>query len=163
MVKIMMLRLCCEPVRHSRVWSRHGETQRAASLLAGASALCRLGTLYAKGGSRRFWQMRDCAFRLAAAAAFLILRVAVVFCLLLAISAPQCLLKYCTARSWASAFCLDEKVPKLRRFPVFTFFLREYRRYSPDFNLRIMPGVMPAAERWQSGLDTWIRPPSAWC
>jgi hypothetical protein len=89
-------------------------------------------------------------FRLAAAAAFLILRLAA-FCCLLAISTPQCLLKYCTARSWASAFCLDEKVPKLRRFPVFTFFLREYRRYSPDFNLRIMLGVMLAAERWQSG------------
>ena len=31
-----------------------------------------------------------------------------------------------------------EKVPKLRRLPVFGFFLREYKRYSPDFNLRII-------------------------
>jgi hypothetical protein len=31
-----------------------------------------------------------------------------------------------------------EKVPRLRRLPVFGFFLREYNRYSPDFSLRII-------------------------
>jgi hypothetical protein len=31
-----------------------------------------------------------------------------------------------------------EKVPRLRRLPVFAFFFREYKRYSPDFNLRII-------------------------
>ena len=31
-----------------------------------------------------------------------------------------------------------EKVPRLRRFPVFGFFLREYKRYAPDFSLRII-------------------------
>lgn len=47
-------------------------------------------------------------------------------------------LKYCTARSCASAFSLEENVPRLRRLPVFEFFLREYRRYCPDFSFRIM-------------------------
>jgi hypothetical protein len=31
-----------------------------------------------------------------------------------------------------------EKVPRLRRLPVFGFFLREYKRYSPDFSFRII-------------------------
>jgi hypothetical protein len=53
-------------------------------------------------------------------------------------SPSQCRLKYCTARSWALAFSSVVNVPRLRRLPVFTFFLREYKRYSPDFNLRIM-------------------------
>jgi hypothetical protein len=33
-------------------------------LLTGASALRRLGALFAQSGSRRFWQMRDCALPL---------------------------------------------------------------------------------------------------
>jgi hypothetical protein len=36
------------------------------------------------------------------------------------------------------AFLSVEKVPRLRRLPVFAFFFREYKRYSPDFNLRII-------------------------
>src|SRR5579862_5061088 len=47
-------------------------------------------------------------------------------------------LKYCTALSWASAACLVANVPRLRRLPVFAFFLREYNRYLPSFILRIM-------------------------
>lgn len=34
-------------------------------------------------------------------------------------------------------------VPRLRRFPVFGFFLREYRRYSPDLSLRIIGALLP--------------------
>jgi hypothetical protein len=34
-------------------------------------------------------------------------------------------------------------VPRLRRFPVFGFFFLEYRRYSPEAILRIMPGEPP--------------------
>jgi hypothetical protein len=48
------------------------------------------------------------------------------------------LLKNCTARSCFSAADREENVPKFLLLPVFGFFLREYRRYSPDFNLRIM-------------------------
>jgi hypothetical protein len=51
-------------------------------------------------------------------------------------------LKNWTARSCFSAAAREEKVPKFRRLPVFAFFLREYNRYSPDFNLRIMARKM---------------------
>jgi hypothetical protein len=50
----------------------------------------------------------------------------------------HCFLKYCTARSCFSAAVREGNVPKFFRFPVLAFFFREYRRYSPDFNLRIM-------------------------
>jgi hypothetical protein len=50
----------------------------------------------------------------------------------------QARLKYCTARSCFLAAASDENVPKFFRFPVFEFFLREYRRYPPDFSFRIM-------------------------
>lgn len=50
----------------------------------------------------------------------------------------QWCLKNCTARSRAWAFSREEKVPRLRRLPVFGSLLREYKRYSPDFNLRII-------------------------
>jgi hypothetical protein len=50
----------------------------------------------------------------------------------------QCRLKYCTARSWASAFSRVANVPRLRRLPVFASFLREYKRYCPDGSLRII-------------------------
>src|SRR5580698_6290240 len=53
-------------------------------------------------------------------------------------AALQCLLKYCTARSCCFAFSRVEKVPRLRRLPVLTFFFLEYSRNSPDFSLRIM-------------------------
>lgn len=56
---------------------------------------------------------------------------------------PQARLKYCTARSCFSAAALDANVPKFFRFPVFASFLREYKRYSPDCNLRIMQNKMP--------------------
>jgi hypothetical protein len=36
-------------------------------------------------------------------------------------------------------------VPRLRRFPVFASFFREYKRNSPDFNLRIIGKKMPPA------------------
>ncbi len=54
------------------------------------------------------------------------------------------LLKNCTARSCLFAPASEENVPKFRRLPVLGFFLREYRRYSPDFSLRIMHGKMRA-------------------
>jgi hypothetical protein len=50
----------------------------------------------------------------------------------------QCLLKYWISRSCFLAAASDPNVPRLRRLPVFGFFLREYNRYSPDFNLRII-------------------------
>ncbi len=53
-------------------------------------------------------------------------------------TAPQCLLKYCTARSCCFAFSKVEKVPRLRRLPVLAFFFLEYSRNSPDLSLRIM-------------------------
>lgn len=59
----------------------------------------------------------------------------------------QWCLKYCTAFSWASAACLLEKVPRLRRFPVLAFFLREYKRYWPDLSLRIMDNRLSCAMR----------------
>ncbi len=43
-----------------------------------------------------------------------------------------------TARSCFSAAFRVENVPRLRRRPVFGFFLREYSRYLPDASLRIM-------------------------
>src|ERR1700753_1507166 len=48
------------------------------------------------------------------------------------------LLKNCTAFSCFSAAAREENVPRFRRLPVFGFFLREYSRYSPELNLRIM-------------------------
>jgi hypothetical protein len=51
---------------------------------------------------------------------------------------PHPRLKYCTARSCFCAAARDENVPRFFRFPVFASFLREYKRYSPDCNLRIM-------------------------
>jgi len=55
----------------------------------------------------------------------------------------QRFLKNCTARSCFSAAVLDAKVPRFLRLPVLAFFLREYKRYSPDFSLRIMRIEMP--------------------
>jgi hypothetical protein len=46
----------------------------------------------------------------------------------------------------------DENVPKFRRLPVLAFFLREYSRYSPEFNLRIMLKRCGAAWRGLAGL-----------
>jgi hypothetical protein len=51
-------------------------------------------------------------------------------------------LKNCTARSCFFAAAIEENVPKFRRLPVLGFFLREYRRYSPDFSFRIMSTKM---------------------
>ena len=45
---------------------------------------------------------------------------------------------YWTARSCFSAAVRVENAPRLRRWPVFGFFLREYSRYLPDAGLRIM-------------------------
>jgi hypothetical protein len=56
---------------------------------------------------------------------------------------PQCFLKYWTSRSCCFAFSKLENVPRLRRFPVDSSFLREYRRYSPDLSLRIIEEWMP--------------------
>jgi hypothetical protein len=36
-----------------------------------------------------------------------------------------------------------ENVPRLRRLPVEPSFFFEYKRYSPDLSLRIMPPEMP--------------------
>ena len=47
-------------------------------------------------------------------------------------------LKYCTAFSCASAARLVGNVPRFRRFPVWAFFFREYRRYWPVFSFRII-------------------------
>src|SRR5229473_8517126 len=47
-------------------------------------------------------------------------------------------LKNCTARSCFSAAARVENVPRFLRLPVFGSFLREYRRYSPDFNFLII-------------------------
>lgn len=47
-------------------------------------------------------------------------------------------LKYCTARSCFWAAAREENVPRFFRLPVFASFFREYKRYSPDCNLRIM-------------------------
>ena len=52
--------------------------------------------------------------------------------------ARHALLKYCTARSCFWAAAREEKVPRFFRFPVFASFFREYKRYSPDCNFRIM-------------------------
>jgi hypothetical protein len=51
-------------------------------------------------------------------------------------------LKNWTARSCLRAAASEEKVPRFRRLPVFVSFFREYRRYSPDFSLRIMAQKM---------------------
>jgi hypothetical protein len=55
-------------------------------------------------------------------------------------------LKYWTARSWASADFRVSKVPKLRRLPVFGSLLREYSRYCPDFNFRIICALRSDSE-----------------
>ena len=47
-------------------------------------------------------------------------------------------LKNCTARSRASAALRVLNVPRLRRLPVFGFFLREYKRYLPLVSFRII-------------------------
>src|SRR5882672_568328 len=52
---------------------------------------------------------------------------------------PQWRLKNCTARSCRLAAAKVRKVPRFLRFPVRGFFLREYRRYSPEGSFRIMP------------------------
>ena len=57
-------------------------------------------------------------------------------------------LKYCTARSCFCAAARDENVPRFFRFPVFPSFLREYKRYSPDCNLRIMEGRCRPCHQW---------------
>ena len=44
-------------------------------------------------------------------------------------------LKYCTAFSCCFAFSIVLKVPRFLRLSVLGSFLREYKRYSPDFNL----------------------------
>src|ERR1051325_4043661 len=62
-------------------------------------------------------------------------------------------LKYCTAFScfFAAAFVLN--VPRLLRLPVFGFFLREYRRYLPDFSfLIIAPSDIRRWVRWRSAI-----------
>ena len=50
----------------------------------------------------------------------------------------QCFLKNCTSRSCCRAFSSVVNVPRLRRLPVDSLFLREYKRYSPDLSLRII-------------------------
>jgi hypothetical protein len=47
-------------------------------------------------------------------------------------------LKYCTARSCFSAAPRVLNVPRFLRFPVLGFFLREYKRYSPDLSFLII-------------------------
>jgi hypothetical protein len=63
-------------------------------------------------------------------------------------------LKYWTARSCCCAACRVWKVPRLRRLPVFAFFLLEYKRYSPVFNFRIT--VTPGAPRNQPLVRRWV-------
>jgi len=63
-------------------------------------------------------------------------------------------LKYWTARSCCCAACRVWKVPRLRRLPVFAFFLLEYKRYSPVFNFRIT--VTPGALRNQPLVRRWV-------
>jgi hypothetical protein len=62
-------------------------------------------------------------------------------------------LKYWTARSCASAAFRVAKVPRLRRFPVFASFFREYKRYWPELSFRIMI-VSPSRDN----LDEWNGP-----
>ena len=50
----------------------------------------------------------------------------------------KCRLKYCTSFSCFFAAAKDLKVPRFLRLPVFEFFFPEYKRYSPDFSLRII-------------------------
>ena len=40
----------------------------------------------------------------------------------------------------------DEKVPRLRRFPVLSSFLREYSRYCPDLSFLIICLITPQNE-----------------
>jgi len=58
-------------------------------------------------------------------------------------SHPYARLKYCTARSCFCAAAREENVPRFFRFPVFASFFREYKRYSPDCNFRIIQKKMP--------------------
>jgi len=60
----------------------------------------------------------------------------------------QPFLKYWTSRSCLAAAARVEKVPRLRRRPVFAFFFLEYSRYCPDFSLRIMPVEMRDGLFW---------------
>ena len=60
-------------------------------------------------------------------------------------------LKYCTAFSCASAALRVLNVPRLRRFPVFASFFREYKRYCPELILRIM--LCPTAPSWSKRSD----------
>jgi hypothetical protein len=46
------------------------------------------------------------------------------------------------ARSRASAARRELNVPRFLRLPVLAFFLREYKRYWPDFILRIMVKIL---------------------
>src|ERR1700692_1996235 len=65
-------------------------------------------------------------------------------------------LKYCTARSCFCAAARVLKVPRLRRLPVFGFFLREYNRYSPELNLRIMRIPFVTAKKRCFDLKRWV-------
>ena len=51
---------------------------------------------------------------------------------------PYPRLKYWMARSCFSAACRVRNVPRFFRRPLLASFLREYERYSPDGNLRII-------------------------
>src|ERR1041385_4208899 len=57
-------------------------------------------------------------------------------------------LKYCTAFSCFFAAVLVLNVPRFLRLPVFGFFLREYRRYLPDFSFLIIAS---------SDIRRWVR------
>src|SRR5215469_12840921 len=60
-------------------------------------------------------------------------------------------LKYCTAFSCCFAFSIVLNVPRFLRLPVLVSFLREYKRYSPDFSLRIT-SFSYSCRRW----DSWL-------
>jgi hypothetical protein len=51
-------------------------------------------------------------------------------------------LKYSTSRSCFSAAARLEKVPRLRRFPVFGLNFREYSLYLPEASLRIICSLL---------------------
>jgi hypothetical protein len=71
--------------------------------------------------------------------------------------ADQCRLKYCTARSCFSAAAREENVPRFFRFPVLGSSLREYKRYFPEDNFRIIvlrcpPPQRLFVEKWRRGV-----------
>ena len=66
-------------------------------------------------------------------------------------------LKYCTACSCRSARPLVSNVPRFLRFPVFGFFLREYRRYSPDFNFLIIAFLYTYYLAPHGDIGGWLR------